>query len=143
MNGFVDHRVEELLERVVRFHPCGLRLLTGEIPDLEPEDIPRLLEGHDEVRGKVLKEALARVGGGGWRSVIAAARAYRKSWPKEWEIFADHAIWVEVGGTSRLPGESQLDRIAGKHGVSSDTVQRRRKQVVLAIAQTASSGRAA
>lgn len=137
----VGNRVEELLERVVRFHPCGLRLLTGEIPDLDPEDIPRLLEGHDEVRGKVLKEALARVGG--WKSVVGAVKAYRKSQPKEWEIFADHAIWVEVGATSRLPGESQLDRIAEKYGVSRDTVQRRRKQVVLAIAQTASSGRAA
>ena len=35
MNDFVDHRVEELLERVVRFHPCGLRLLTGDVPDLD------------------------------------------------------------------------------------------------------------
>lgn len=137
----VGNRVEELLERVVRFHPCGLRLLIGDIPELEPGDIPRLLKGSDDTLGKRLEEVLASIGG--WRSVIAAAMAYRKSRPKEWEIFADHAIWVEVGATSRLPGESQLDRIAEKHGVSRDTVQRRRKQVVLAIAQTASSGRAA
>ena len=141
MNGLIDTRVEELLERVVRFHPCSLRLLTGEVPDLDPEDIPRLVEGHDAVREKVLEEALASIGG--WKGVTGAVKAYRKSRPREWQIFADHVAWVEVGGTSRLPGESQLDRIAEKHGVSRDTVQRRRKQVVSAIARMTSSGRAA
>ena len=141
MNGRVDTRVEELLERVVRFHPCSLRLLTGEVPDLDPEDIPRLLGGHDAVRSRIFKEALSLIGG--WQSVVGAVKAYRKSRPREWEIFADHVIWVEVGGTSRLSGESQMDRIAGKYGVSPDTVQRRRKQVVLTIARMTAPGRTA
>ncbi len=141
MKGLAGNRVEELLERVVRFHPCGLRLLTGEVPDLDPEDIPRLLGGHDATRSRIFKEALSLIGG--WQSVVGAVRAYRKSRPKEWQIFADHAIWVEVGGTSRLSGESQMDRIAEKYGVSPDTVQRRRKQVVLAIARMTALGRAA
>jgi hypothetical protein len=141
MNGLIDTRVEELLERVVRFHPCSLRLLTGEIPDLDPGDIPRLVEGSSDTSGKGLEEALDSIGG--WKGVTGAVKAYRKSRPREWQIFADHVIWVEVGGTSRLSGESQLDRIAEKHGVSRDTVQRRRKQVVSAIARMTSSGRAA
>lgn len=141
MKELVDNPVKELLERVVRFHPCSLRLLTGDVPDLDPRDIPRLLKGSDAAREKVLEEALTSIGG--WKGVTGAVRAYRKSRPKEWQIFADHAAWVETGGTSRLPGESQLERIALKHGVSPDTVQRRRKEVLLSIARMTASGRAA
>jgi len=141
MKELAGNRVRELLERVVRFHPCGLRLLTGDVPDLDPGDISRLVEGSGEPSGTGMEEALAFIGG--WKSVTGAVRAYRESRPKEWQIFADHVTWVEMGGTSRLPGESQLARIAEKHGVSPDTVQRRRKEVVLSIARMTASGRAA
>jgi hypothetical protein len=65
------------------------------------------------------------------------ARAYKEACPSSWKIFVDHIVWVESGGMSRLAGEGQLERIAEKHGVSIDTVKRRRHEVVETIARAA------
>ena len=151
----LQETLEAVIELLLRSHPCGLRVLLGEVPVPSFEDILMMLhrEGtpFSEVRvdgGRVTAEqesCLIRaetIQGaidlcGGWEALVGMARAYKEACPSSWRIFVDHVIWVESGGLSRLTGEGQLERIAEKHGVSSDTVQRRRHEVVETIARAA------
>jgi hypothetical protein len=151
----LQEMLETVIELLLRSHPCGLRVLLGEVPAPSFEDILMML--HREgvpisevrvdggrataeqesclIRAEMIQEAVDRCGG--WEALISMARAYKEACPSSWKIFVDHVIWVESGGLSRLAGEGQLERIADKHGVSSDTVQRRRHEVVETIARAA------
>ncbi len=151
----LQEMLEAIIELLLRSHPCGLRVLVGEIPAPSFEDLVMMI--HQEgapvsevrvnggrptaeqescfLRAEAIQEAVDRCGG--WEALIGMARAYKEACPSSWKIFVDHIVWVESGGMSRLAGEAQLSRIAEKHGVSPDTVQRRRHEVVTSIARAA------
>ena len=148
-------RLVSVVELLLQSHPCGLRVLTGEVPAPSFEDLVLMIQDQGKnpsevrvqggrftseqescvVKAEAIQEALDACGG--WEAVIGMANSYREAFPQSWRIFVDHLTWVGAGGISRLSGESQLERIAEKHGVSPDTVQRRRKEVVETIARNA------
>jgi hypothetical protein len=151
----LQETLEAVIELLLRSHPQGLRVLVGEIPAPTFEDLLMML--HREgvpvsevrvsggkataeqesclIRAEMIQDAVDRCGG--WEVLVEMAKAYKEACPSSWKIFLDHIVWVESGGISRLAGEAQLSRIAEKHGVSPDTVQRRRHEVVTSIARGA------
>ena len=58
--------------------------------------------------------------------MAAATRKFAEAYPKTWAIVADHVTWVAGRSFSRLDGP-QIDRVASRHGVSTETVQRYRR----------------
>ena len=151
----LQETLEAIIELLLRSHPCGLRVLVGEVQAPTFEDLVMMLHREGApvseirvnggrpsseqescfLRAEAIQEAVDRCGG--WEVLIGMARAYMEACPSSWKIFVDHVVWVEAGGMSRLAGEAQLERIAEKHGVSPDTVQRRRHEVVETIARAA------
>jgi hypothetical protein len=148
-------KLVSVVELLLQSHPCGLRVLTGEVPAPSFEDLVLMIQDQGKnpsevrvqggrftseqescvVKAEAIQEALDACGG--WEAVVGMAKSYREAFPQSWRIFVDHVSWVGAGGISRLSGEGQLERIAEKHGVSTDTVQRRRKEVVETIARNA------
>lgn len=146
-------KVHACIEILIKCHPAPLRVLLGEI---EP---PSSLEVADMIKGLMSDDGVGvRSGGvtspqeqmigcadtfekiirqaGGWEHIVRVTRDYASHFPATWAVFADHLVWVEGIAESRVD-KKQMDVLAKKHGVSSTTIWRRRKDVPLAIARTA------
>ena len=138
-------RLEALIDIILRCHPMSLRILAGEYEPTTDElseileclsrgeiDIPRGAVGfcgssEEEarvIRAEAFGGVLRKIGG--WAGLAAATRKFAEAYPKTWAIVADHVTWVAGRSFSRLDGP-QIDRVASRHGVSTETVQRYRR----------------
>ena len=138
-------RLETLIDIILRCHPMGLRILAGEYEPTTDElseilaclsrgeiDVPRGAVGfygssEEEarvIRAEAFEGAMGKIGG--WAGLAAAARKFAEAYPKTWAIVEDHVTWVAGRSFSRLDGP-QIDRVASRHGVSTETVQRYRR----------------
>lgn len=138
-------RLEALIDIILRCHPMSLRILAGEYEPTTDElseilaclsrgeiDIPRGAVGfygssEEEarvVRAEAFEGAMGKIGG--WAGLAAAAKKFAEAYPKTWAIVEDHVTWVTGRSFSRLD-EPQIERVASRHGVSTETVQRYRR----------------
>ena len=151
-------RLEALIDIILRCHPMGLRVLAGEYEPTTDEhseilacpsrgeiDIPRGAVGfwgssEEEGRG-IRAEAFEGVLGkiGGWSGLAAATQRFAEAYPKTWAIVEDHVTWVTGRSFSRLD-EPQLERVASRHGVATETVQRYRRLFPGQLAELALRG---
>jgi len=149
-------RLAAVIELILEYHPKGLRVLVGEAEPTtaELDEILRCVCGSGGdlparvtaafpsspqercfLRAAAILSIVAE--GGGWAGVASMAREFRELYSETWEIFRLHVEWVKLGGGSRLEYDSALLRIASRFNVSTDTVQRKRRFVVDAIAGAA------
>lgn len=141
------------LNLVLRYHPAGLRVLLGQAKPPDMEEICRMLESsstREELGVRVNSGARIPFAercleveelfcatiekSGGWKHIAACFREFQEQCPQDWDLFRDHVMWVRPGGIFRL-GTGMLARLAEKHGVSEDTIQRRRHEVVEQVAR--------
>ena len=147
-------RLVAVIELLLQYHPKALRILVGEyVPDLmelseivqaasEVEEnapnasgLPKSKQLANIVRGESIQSVIDEVGG--WEHLSEAVRLYRDNFPKTWAIFVDHVFSVEPGRATRLEEQTQLKRIADKHGFCIATICEKRKIVPEAIARYA------
>ena len=151
-------RLEALIDIILRCHPMSLRILAGEYEPTTDElseileclsrgdiDIPRGAVGfwgssEEEgrvIRAEVFEGVLGKIGG--WSGLAAATRKFAEAYPRTWAIVEDHVRWVAGRSFSRLD-EPQLERVASRHGVSTETVQRYRRLFPGQLAELALRG---
>ena len=153
MNAWqVRNNLRALILLITRTHPMGFRVLLGECPPPEGEEIRQMLAAlqDDEDRdGRTpdgqssqpaamkLPEAVRLLESeerfnevvdavGGWTHINAVCAEWARHYAPTWKILVDHAQWA-TGGFSRID-EPQLRRIALDNNVSRDTVWRRVKE---------------
>ena len=140
-----SRRLEALIDIILRCHPMSLRILAGEYEPTTDElseilaclsrgeiDVPRGVVGfygssEEEarvVRAEAFEGAMGKIGG--WAGLAAAAKKFAEAYPKTWAIVEDHVTWVAGRSFSRMD-EPQLERVASRHGVATETVQRYRR----------------
>lgn len=139
-------RLETLIDIILRCHPMSLRVLAGEYEPTTDElseilaclsrgeiDVPRGVVrffGSSEEEGRVIRaEVFEGVLGkvGGWSGLAAAAKRFAEAYPKTWAIVEDHVTWVAGRSFFRLD-EPQLERVASRHGLVPETIQRYRRE---------------
>ena len=139
-------RLEALIDIILRCHPMSLRVLAGEYEPTTDElseilaclsrgeiDVPRGVVrffGSSEEEGRVIRaEVFEGVLGkvGGWSGLAAAAKRFAEAYPKTWAIVEDHVTWVAGRSFFRLD-EPQLERVASRHGLVPETIQRYRRE---------------
>ena len=76
----------------------------------------------------------------GWNAIVSAGREVRQFFPKGWEAYRLHVIYVGSPVRWRVEDASTLQRIADKCGMDVRTLRRRRRQVPLLIARSALYG---
>jgi len=76
---------------------------------------------------------------GGWGAVVESARLFRECSPTDWNLFVESVRAKSSPLQSRI-GESPMERISRKYGVSPKTVIRRLRKVPSAIAAGAFFG---
>ena len=139
-------RLEALIDIILRCHPMSLRILAGEYEPTTDElseilaclsrgeiDIPRGAVGfygssEEEarvVRAEAFEGAMGKIGG--WAGLAAAAKKFAEAYPKTWAIVEDHVTWVTGRSFSRMD-EPQLERVASRHGLVPETIQRYRRE---------------
>lgn len=139
-------RLEALIDIILRCHPMSLRVLAGEYEPTTDElseilaclsrgeiDVPRGVVrffGSSEeegwvIRAEVFEGVLGKVGG--WSGLAAAAKRFAEAYPKTWAIVEDHVTWVAGRSFFRLD-EPQLERVASRHGLVPETIQRYRRE---------------
>ena len=136
-------RLETLIDIILRCHPMSLRILAclsrGEID--VPRGVVRFFGSSEEegrvIRAEVFEGVLGKVGG--WSGLAAAAKRFAEAYPKTWAIIKDHVTWVAGRSFSRLD-EPQLERVASRHGLAPETVQRYRREFPGHLARLALRG---
>ena len=76
---------------------------------------------------------------GGWSGLADATQRFAEAYPKTWAIVEDHVTWVAGRSFSRMD-EPQLERVASRHGVATETVQRYRRLFPGQLAKLALQG---
>ena len=151
-------RLETLIDIILRCHPMSLRILAGEYEPTTDElseilaclsrgeiDVPRGVVrffGSSEEEGRVIRaEVFEGVLGkvGGWSGLAAAAKRFAEVYPKTWAIVKDHVTWVAVRSFSRMD-EPQIKRVASRHELAPETVQRYRREFTGHLARLALRG---
>ena len=153
-----SRRLEALIDIILRCHPMSLRILAGEYEPTTDElseilaclsrgaiDVPRGVVrffGSSEEEGRVIRAevfegVLVKVGG--WSGLAAAAKRFAEAYPKTWAIIEDHVTWVTGRSFSRMD-EPQLERVASRHGLAPETIQRYRREFPGHLAKLALRG---
>ncbi len=151
-------RLETLIDIILRCHPMGLRVLAGEYEPTADElskiltclsrgeiDVPRGAVGfwgssEEEgrvIRAEVFEGVLGKIGG--WSGLAAATQRFAEAYPKTWAIVEDHVTWVTGRSFSRMD-EPQLERVASRHGLAPETIQRYRREFPGHLAELALRG---
>ena len=151
-------RLEALIDIILRCHPMSLRILAGEYEPTTDElseileclsrgaiDVPRGVvrfcgSSEEEVRvirAEAFEGVLVKVGG--WSGLAAAAKRFAEAYPKTWAIIEDHVTWGTGRSFSRMD-EPQLERVASRHGLAPETVQRYRREFPGHLARLALRG---
>ena len=151
-------RLEALIDIILEYHPMSLRVLSGEYEPTTDElsEILACLSRGDAdalcrtvgffgnsmeegrvIRAEVFEGALGKVGG--WSGLAVATQRFAEAYPKTWGIVEDHVTWVSGRSFSRMD-EPQLERVAARHGVSPETVQRYRRAFPEHLAELALRG---
>ena len=151
-------RLEALIDIILMCHPMSLRILAGEYEPTTDElseilaclsrgeiDVPRWTVGfygssEEEarvIRAEAFEGAMGKIGG--WSGLAAAAKKFAEAYPKTWAIVKDHVTWVTGRSFSRMD-EPQLERVAARHGLATETVQRYRRVFPGQLAELALRG---
>jgi hypothetical protein len=132
-----------IIELLTKTHPAGFRVLLGECDPPSAEEVRNMLgalreDADPDMRvsggGDSLPEAIRLVeasekfneyidAAGGWPHICSTTREWARHYAATWGILIDHAVWVS-GGFSRIDA-AQMERLASKHGMSSDSIWRR------------------
>jgi hypothetical protein len=148
-------RLAAVIDLILRYHPFGLKVLKGEVVPTTDElsEIVRTISAADEsgihatsnfrmfeqerrvISADALMEPVEMAGG--WSVIADVIRAYAKMFPETWEMVRLHTEWVEPGGHSKMLGESAVNRIAARFGVSAETVRLKRSRALYQIAKAA------
>ena len=143
MSAFrLRRELRALIVLLLRTHPCGLRVLLGDVEPPEADDIRDMLcllrEDYDpEMRvdggGDGVPEAIRLLESeerftviveraGGWQHINRVCREWSAHYGSTWRVIVDHARWVK--GFSRND-EPQIHRICRDHGITRETVARK------------------
>lgn len=134
--------LKALILLLIRTHPAGLRVLIGECPAPESEDIRNMLCAlRDELepdmrvdgRGTSMPEAEALLeseekfmevveAAGGWLHINSVTVKWAQRYRKSWAVIVDHA--ESVGSDFSRIDESQLKQLAEGHDMSPKTIMR-------------------
>lgn len=143
MTGWdVQKSLAAIIELLLSRHPRGLRVLLGECPTPNAEEVRLLFaEGRDDLGVRVeggasvpLAEQMVMnverfnevIGAaGGWKHVNAMVKEWAAIFPSSWRIVVDCVRCVRRG-TPKIDG-GQVGRIAERFGVDTETVRLRRK----------------
>ena len=160
-------RLTETLELLVRYHSSGLPILLGEKPRPKDQEWLPLLEAshsvedlgiridHDVNKDSILDQVATFdnmerfIDDIGWKNVTEAAKAIKSFYPKDWDMFTWHVMFVtertknsscplpfEALG-SKVNEKSPLEKVADHFCVSPKTVSRRRRIIPMQIARLA------
>ena len=151
-------RLGALIDIILECHPMSLRVLSGDYEPTTDElseilaclsrgegDAPRQAVGffgNSEEEGRVIRaEVFERILGkiGGWAGLAATTRRFAEAYPKTWAVVEDHVTWVSRRSFSRMD-EPQLERVAARHGLATETVQRYRRAFPEHLAELALRG---
>ena len=160
MNGLpwkIIERLAATIEVVALYHPAGLRVLLGAHPPLSAVEWSDLLES---LRSRPCAERVDASSGidaffpalsegldladfiekaGGWSRIVMAAKAFRATRSKDWNLFVE---WVRSATDplgSRLH-PTHIAEVSEEYGVDRKTVSRRARTVPLKIAREAVGG---
>ncbi len=144
MTGWnLQRKLAACIDLLVERHPQGLRVLVGECPPPTSEEIRLMYEDPGEDPGvridggesvplaerqAICAERFDEVirAAGGWPHITATTREWSVCYGTTWDIVVDHVRFVGTGDFTKID-QSQLARVAERHGVHKDTVWRRRR----------------
>lgn len=140
-----------VIELLIERHPSGLRVLLGECPPPSAAEIVLMYAKPREDSGVRIDggisvpmaemivmreeqfESVIRAAGG-WPHIVATTREWSECYRTTWDIVVDHVRFVGTGDFTKIE-QSQLARIAERHGVHKDTVWRRRRAFPASLAE--------
>lgn len=148
-------KLAAVIEMILQYHPFGLRVITGDVQpttdelwdilasllssDEPPQRIAAAFPSSSQERNLMKIESIIEIVNmaGGWAGIATMAREFRKKYVESWEIFRSHVEWIDVNMRTQGESDTALERIAFEFGISTDTVQRKRRFVVRSIAAAA------
>ena len=125
-----------LINLLIHTHPAGFRVLIGDCPPPGMEEVARMLKDYvdrevdlpDQIYMIETEESFCEVvqAIGGWPHIVEVCREWARYHESTWNILLDHSRWV-TAGFSRIDNSS-LEKVACRHAVSADPIQRRVKE---------------